>query len=391
MRRLWTMLLVILMVAVIAGEALAQEEPAPAETGEATEAAQPPAMAPLSMYDFEDNAQVGLWNTAVEGAVVQLATGAGNARRGQGALEFAYTPPDEAYLEVRGTVAPIAQAQTLAFSIKTTERTSLRFGVIEEDGSLYDCFLNLPAGKWTDVAIPLTDLQLGEEAQDENGRLDADQINVVYFADLANLPGELGDTLGHKNGPQRMLLDDVGITAEPAKPRSTATRTEQGSIYLVDGFESNLIRFLPMGDVKLTPVPGAPNGGAHALKMDYQLGERRWIGLVTGVQYLNLTGLKAVRFDAKAANDTRLHVLLEEKDGSRYDAVKDIKQVDGWTQVELDVNDFFMGFASTDENAKLDPDQIRVLIIVIDTFNTLVDANGIGSLTLDNLQLVTTQ
>ncbi len=340
MRRLWTMLLVILMVAVIAGEALAQEEPVPAETGEATEAAQPPAMTPLSMYDFEDNAQVGLWNTAVEGAVVQLATGAGNARRGQGALEFAYTPPDEAYLEVRGTVAPIAQAQTLTFSIKTTERTSLRFGVIEEDGSLYDCFLDLPGNKWTDVAIPLTDLQLGEEAQDENGRLDADQINVVYFADLANLPGELGDILGHKNGPQRMLLDDVGITAEPAKPRSTATRTEQGSIYLVDGFESNLIRFLPMGDVKLTLVPGAPNGGAHALKMDYQLGERRWIGLVTGVQYLNLAGLKAVRFDANAANDTRLHVLLEEKDGSRYDAVKDIKQVDGWTQVELDVNDF---------------------------------------------------
>jgi len=31
------------------------------------------------------------------------------------------------------------------------------------------------------------------------------------------------------------------------------------------------------------------------------------------------------------------------------------------------------------------------MIIVIDTFNTLVDANGMGSLTLDNLQLVTTQ
>jgi hypothetical protein len=380
-RLTWVLALTVpLTLAFVPGVSVAQEQEPAAEPIA-------PAMPALSLYDFEDQGQAAVWTTAVPEATVRFA--AGNARQGRGALEFAYTPPDEAYLEVRGAVAPVAGARTMTFSIKTTQKTSLRFGAIEEDGSLYDGFLALPANQWTDVAIPISDLQLGEEAQDENGRLDAEQITTLYFADLANLPGELGRILGHKDGPQKMWLDGVGLTAEAATSRSKTLRDEQRTQYLLDGFESDLIRFLPMGDVTLTLVAGAPgDGGTRALRMDYQLAERRWIGLVTGAAHLDLTGLQKVRFEASVGNDTRLHVLLEEKDGSRYDAVKDIKQADGWTPVELDVNDFFMGFASTDENAMLDPNQIRVIIFVVDTFNTLVDANGNGSLTLDNIELI---
>jgi len=356
-------------------------QPAEGEAGEEAPAEEALEPVPAS-FDFEGEEVGPYWfNTAQDGAMA-ITREPTDVREGQGALEFRYMPSEAAFALIGATpLKPQGQARSLKFSFKTDGVSAILYGVNEDDGSSYQGYSYTAGGEWHDVLVDLEELMLSEDTEDENGKLDPDQISTLIVADLCNLPGEVGRALGIKRGVQRMWLDNVKLTERPAPKRSS--RAADGTS-VVDDFDANLVTALPIGAPEMTVVPGA-RAGDRALKIGYRLGGHRWVGLVHAVGYLDLAGASDLCFTLNAAQRARLVAVLEEWDGAKYETNLELDPAKGWHAVVLPVAQFVLDPKTEDENAQVDLDQIRVIILVIDTFNASVDAEGQGSYTVSKL------
>ena len=273
-------------------------------------------------------------------------------------------------------------AASLSFSVKCSEATPLLFGMTEEDGSSYDAFLQCPPDEWLDVEVGLDDLQLRQDSEDENGVLDAAEIRSLAFFDLSNLPGGVGQALGWKQGLQVMWLDDVSINAHFAPSRS---HVEGGARVVLDDFESDLVFGLAVGGAELSIAVAAVGGGV--LSLVYGTVAEQWQGHVQGVGHVDIGGLAHLSLRAKAEQATRLAVVLEERDGSKYQSFLDLQAGD-WQQHPLPAGDFELDPETIDENDALDSDELRVMMLLVDTFNSAVGAGGAGEVLLDDLAAV---
>lgn len=356
-------------------------QPAEGEAGEEEAAEEALEPAPAN-FDFEGEELRPHWFNMAQDGAMTITRQPADVREGLGALEFRYMPSEAAFALIGATpIAPEGPARSLKFSFKTDEVSAILYGVNEEDGSSYQGYCYTPGGEWHDVLVDLEELMLSEDTEDENGKLDPDQIRTVVVADLCNLPGEVGRALGIKRGVQRMLLDNVKLTAQPAPKRSS--RAADGTT-IVDDFTANLVTALPIGAPEMTIVPGS-RAGDRALKVGYRLGGHRWVGFVRAVGYLDLAGASEFCFMLNAAQEARLVVVLEERDGSKYETNVELDPAQGWHAVVLPVAQFAPDPKTEDENGQLDLNQIRVIILVIDTFNASVDAQGQGSYTVSKL------
>jgi len=352
-------------------------------TGEAPKAL-PPGV--LAQFDLENEADVQGWAPLVEGTTLSITHEPANVRQGQGALQFDYTPVEDYYLFQRGGLQ-VPGAKSLSFSVKATEKTPLLYGLGEGDGSAYDAFLELPANKWVDVQANLADLQLRPGSVDENNQLDADQLATVVFFDLCNMPGEDGRALGWKKGPQKLWLDNViiGTQEVPSVFRTEDLPNGKRRIVVAD-FESQVVRGLDVGGAVLDLVP-ADRG--QALKITYRVGPERWSGVVLGLGSLDLRGLEQVKVRLKSAAKAAVNLVLEERgDKSHYERLLDLEGNGAWHSYEVPVAEFTLSETSEDENGQLDPGELRVVIVVVDTYNAVVDAQGQGAVTADDIELI---
>jgi len=346
-----------------------------------------PAGGAPACFDFEGTElPAGWFNIAHEGSL-RITNEPADVREGRGALEFTYTPR-EGKLALLG-VTPVkaeGRARSLSFSIKTEEPSALLYGVNEADRSSYQAYLYSPGGQWHDVRVDLDELMLSEDSTDEDTRLDVDEVDTIIVADLCNLPGEVGRSLGIKQGVQRMWLDNVALTQDMA-PHRSCSRAEGNGAIIVDDFDHDEIVSLPIGGPQLTLVPGPEaDGDSRALEVRYRLGGHRWAGFVRALGYLELSGTSELRIMLKADHRARLTVVLEERDGSKYSSDVELRPEDGWHEVGLPIEQFVPDPNTKDENAQLDLGQLRVVIMVVDTFNASVDANGLGAYTISRIR-----
>jgi hypothetical protein len=332
----------------------------------------------LVQFGFEDDADVAAWRSYSTSARLSIARDAANVREGDGALQFSYEPGQDGYFIIETDALDVAGAQSLSFCVKCSERTPLLVGMGEEDGSSYDAFLQCPASDWLDVRLSLSDLQLRQDSEDENAALDADQIRSLLFFDLSNLPGEVGRALGWKEGAQFMWLDNVVISDEAVPSRS---RVEGGGRVTVEDFETGLVFGLAVGRADGVVVP---EGNGHGLGIRYGAGAEQWQGVVLGVGHVDLTGLQSVSLRAKATHRTRWVTVLEERDGSKYQAVLELQPGD-WEEHVLPASDFVLDAETIDENDVLDADQLRVMILLVDTLDSDVGADGTAQVSVDDL------
>jgi hypothetical protein len=355
------------------------QQPAEAPAGEApTEPLQP---APAN-FDFEADELGPYWFTLAQDGNMKVTREAQDVRDGTGALLFTYMPAEGALALAGATpVKADAQPRSLRFSLKTQELSAILYGVNEADGSSYQGYCYTPGGRWLDLLIDLDELMLSEDTTDENDQLDADQINQIIIADLCNLPGEVGRALGVKHGLQSMCLDNLALTEQPAPKRSS--RGANADV-IVDDFDGDLAVCLPIGAPELTLVPG-PRPGDQALKVAYRLGGHRWVGLVRAVGYLDLAQASKFCFTLNAGQSARLVVVLEERDGSKYETYLELDPAQGWHEVVVPVAQFMLDPNTQDENAQVDVAQLRVIIFVADTFNASVDAEGLGWYTISSI------
>jgi hypothetical protein len=386
------------------GEAAAEDEPAAPAEGEGEAAAEEEADAQpaegegeaqaeeaveegpdpvVPVFDFEGDELAPNWAAFGQDAEAAIGKGFGEARAGQGALVLTYMPGDGNVPGV--TVAPLEPApgsQALEMAIKTTELSSIRFSVAEADGSEYENYLACPSGEWVDVAVAFDEMMLSDGSEDENGALDPEQIAGLTIMDLCNLPGEVGRALGMKQGMQHMWLDNVMLSDAQVAPRSS--HQPDGTI-VVDDFEGGPVLALPIGGAAMQFVAGPDGAGTDALEMTYRLGGHRWAGLVRGVSHLDLTGADTFVTNLRAEQRARLVAVLEERDGSKYETNIELDPEAGWTEVALPIEQFILDPTTDDENRLADLGQLRVIILVVDTFNASVDQTGHGSVLIDHV------
>ncbi len=232
------------------------------------------------------------------------------------------------------------------------------------------------------MAAKLAEMQLMDISDDENGQLDVDQITEIGIQDLANLGGELERALGWKVGEQKMWLDDVMIDDRRIDGRVAA----EGDQIILDGFDTESMWALPIRAATLEKAAGAPGAiGGGALRVGYRLGGGRYVGFVMGIDTADLTGMNAVSLHIRSETAARVVVVLEERDGSKYETAIRPTGDNEWQEVDLPLDLMMLTDDTLDENNQLDLDQLRVLIVVVDTFDADVNDQGDGAVYVDDI------
>ena len=343
-----------------------------------------PAILTAPAFDFESDSALAAWWANDGQAKLALTHDKANVAHGLGALEITYTPREGAYCLFGARNLAPTPARSLRCRLKTDLPTPLVIAVQEQDKSSYHAFVCTPANQWTEVALDLSELGLTEDTQDENNKLDPEQIVSLTIADLSNLPGEVGRALGHKLGEQHLWLDDVALSPDPAPLRSTV----RGKTRCVDGFEHPSIAVLPIGPVKLGFQPGAPAPRSRgSLRIAYRLGGHRWAGIVSLCGHVNLAGCTHFSCFLRSSHEGAGFAVLEERDGSKYQHALTLDGSGKWEQLRLPLSEFALDPQTKDENNRLDLDQLRIIALIVDTFNATVGEDGEATLDLDDLAL----
>ncbi len=316
-------------------------------------------------FDFEQKTPADAWTTTACNAKLQITTVAENVRSGEGALKLSWDATDGRLAIL--TVSPVSietRPRSLRLSVKLAEQSPVMYGVRERDGSSYQGYLYTPGGCWHDLAVDLDELMLSEGSHDENDRLDVREIHGVMVADLSNLPGEAGKSLGIKTGRQQMWLDDVALSDELAPHRSD--RGPDGEI-VIDDFDREPFRCLPLGGPRLMLTDGPGDDDPSAMRVEYDREHYRWVGFVAAVGYVDLTDRERICLQLRAEQAAPLQVVLEERDGSKYLIGHRLDPARGWYTLALPFEDFRPDTQTTDENERLDLGELRVVIPVLDT------------------------
>jgi outer membrane murein-binding lipoprotein Lpp len=131
---------------------------------------------------------------------VARTTEEGSAREGRGALSLSYTLKPNTLAMAYRTCIPVNR---LSFWIRATQRPAdLYVGAHERDDSDYGTTVRVePDEGWKHMAVDLGTLALGDDSQDENARLDFDQISGVFMGDISAFQGGVG--------PNVLLIDEV--------------------------------------------------------------------------------------------------------------------------------------------------------------------------------------
>ncbi len=367
----------------------AQDAPPPADTP-GDEIAPPPL---LARYDFED-AEVGpAWSAVDAEATLAIASDPGDVASGKGALELTYQARRGAYQQLTSNAFGSDSAGALALKIKASSPTSLSLGLQEANGAMYQGLLSIGAGGWVSVEIPLRDLLLSKNGDDEPGATPG-QISGFFLADLANLPGETGQALGFKEGEQKIWVDDVALIDDPkTPPRGRVEELGDEWVTIVDGFETDVMWALPIRQAKFTHTKGAPKAkGTRAMEITYALNQGRWVGCVLAPPgRLDLSAATKFRMLAHTDLNARLVVVVEERGGTKYETATKLPTDGKWQEVILPLDEFLADAGAADQDQKVTPSEIHRVIVLIDTFDADVKPGGKGSIVIDDVGLVMSQ
>jgi len=135
-------------------------------------------------------------------------------------------------------------------------------------------------------------------------------------------------------------------------------------------------------------VTGADGKEGSALGVRFTFapdGPQAWPGVVLPVGNVDLAGTRALRLRAKPRGAAKLHIVLEEQDGSKYETSTVIPEANDWQARDFALIDFALERGGADENATLDLNQVRVVIVVIDAWSALLDEKEEGEFSLDDV------
>jgi len=128
--------------------------------------------------------------------------GAGGADSGTGALEFRYRT-EQGHFTAAGRIGlNLRGLGAIAFRGRSEREAWLAAGLMERDESSYIHPFQVAGGEWIEKEIPLEAFILGEDSDDDNWRLDPDQVFVFFIADISHF-------VGGPAGPNAIRIDEL--------------------------------------------------------------------------------------------------------------------------------------------------------------------------------------
>ncbi len=349
------------------------------------------AQAPLAEWTFDTG--VGEWTSLDPGATVSVTTDANVVREGAGAcLEYAYTPQAGA---LTGALTPVTAglpgAQSVRFHLRTSEYAWATVVLAEADRSAYVAtFSSLPA-TWQEVALGLNEFRLMDNTEDENGQLDPEQIAAVGFGDvvslLAAVARQVPFILAPELGPRMLWLDDVRVEAEPVPPRWEVTQAGGARAVRLDSFEGAPLQWLTLtgAGIEVAYDRERVADGELSLRVSYSLPPDKVFGLLTDPADAPLAGTRRLQMSVASKEAITLLLELKETDESKYHARATLAGTGQFEEVNVPLTDFALADDSTDENGRLDLDQLKEFLIA-DLSGALGTPTGANTLWLDNLR-----
>jgi len=363
------------------------------------------------LFDFEQDVQGFAAIHVKDGALQPDAAGSVTLSRetvknGTGSLHWTYKSEAGQMRALAGEVKLPPAAQSLSFWLRTQNQTSFMLHLREADGSTYQLTFHAPAYDWTRVNLNLSELTLAENEQDENGKLDVDQVAYFGLLDFSSLVASfVGNTQPHLVGDRRLWLDDLRFAAEAVPQSRGLVKVGTTSAFVVDNFEADAIRWLPARVVFadqptfeifpadtslriLTEAAGPGAGklptevGGRGLRFAYKRAEKEAFAMVAALDGADLSRAERLRLNLRMSQKSLVLVSVKEKDGSEYRHTIMPDQSEGWQALDLALTDLTLTDDSKDENNMLDPGQIKE-ISLLDASAFLGPALGQGDTTLD--------
>lgn len=289
----------------------------------------------------------------------------GDARSGQMALSFSYA---KGVAVAAMPTAPLPRARSASFWVKPSDTTVLLFAMQENDGSRYAAAFCVIGGRWQPVELSVDDFSLTPDTQDENGKLDMEQVVMLGFADalmLFQLAGEVKE--------RTILLDDLVVSASEVQRRSRIAEVEGAKLQLIDDFETPTLFWAPViftpgkielnlkADISVELGTGVARHGNGAISISYELQPN----IISAFMTLLPRGFDPARsftISVRASEPTGLIIALAENDGSRYQTFTYIP-AGVWHDIAISVSDFQLAEDTKDENDRLDLNQVQSVII----------------------------
>ena len=294
---------------------------------------------------------------------------ADHSRDGSAALLYTYEVRPQM---MRGLVwqqpLDLSEMRSLHFWLKSSHATILSYGLTEPNQATYQTAFYVPEKTWQQVSLNLDELVL--DNRDDNRGLDLDQIQSMFLADASFFFINIDPTI---KGRRSICLDDIRFSSA-ALP---TTFTRNFETYLLDNFETPLIRWMPMdlavgpsgfqlhlfaGSLDTDSDTSSPTGD-QSLKFTYLRQQGRMAVLLRDVQKLSLNSMEAVGFWMKTSVDGMFLISLQERDESRYQAEMRISAADGWKEFTFPVGSLELAPGSGDENNKLDTRQLKQITV----------------------------
>ncbi len=357
--------------------------------------------APFNAIQLKDG-QLG----ADPNGAVKITRDQGQFKEGTGALAYTYRIEPNVFRGVAAEARLPAGTQSVRLWVRSSTRTILVLTAREEAGKDFQLQFMVPANEWTPLSANL------DEFTTEGGgtaKLQADQVRYLGVYDLATMLAsspELAKLIPDLQTQRTVWLDDLRFEAARQPQGGGLTQAGGKPAYLVDSFETGLVRWLPArvningptftlfpDNVTLRVAPEAAGPGmartatepgGKGLRFTYNRAAGELYALVRTLEGVDLSKATKLNLSMNLSRKSFFLIQVKEKDDSEYRYVVMPDNSTGWQNLSLAWSDFSLGDDSKDENNRLDPDQIKEMSLV-DASTLAGQETGEVSLDLDAL------
>lgn len=320
------------------------------------------------------------WHSLDPEAKVRATTEKNSVHAGTTALEYEYRLREGGTSMLGWPGIAITGTTSLDFWAKCTHTTGLAFGLSKKNEARYGTMAYLPADTWTHVVVNIDELQLGEDSRDPDGKLDVENVNSLWMADIGIFTQMLNPEI---RGGRKLWLDDVKFM-RPRVPSAAGLRGPNGQTgYMVDSFEGGLLRWLPISvtfdPVKFIIFPktnydlttDVPEGGGKAaLKIGYPRPRLSAFALVRDTHGMDIGRTEKVSFWIRTDKTGQFFATMEKTNGARYQRPFNLTP-NLWTRVEFPVSEFTLADDSKDADGALTMAKVKQFGILEINLNML--------------------
>lgn len=367
-------------------------------------------------FDFEDGTQGFIALTLKGGQIaedpsvkLEQIKGKEQVKSGEGALSYSYKLEKDT---IRILVLPTKlgpNTKSIRLWVRSNTATTLAVILREQDETRYSTNLTVPANEWSPIAVNLDELTLSAGAQDENGKLDLDQVDSLTLLDYAVtfLASEtLAKAIPNPAGPRQLLIDDLQLSTEAAPISTGSYKAGANEYHILDNFESGTIRWTPIranfavtppaieffpsdAPLKILAEAAAPGEGkspvepgGKGLRFSYKRAAGQAYALIFDLADRNLKGVHTLKMNLRVTHKSLIVVEVKEKDDSKFQQHVYPDDNKGWRNLSFPLLTLVQADDSKDENDKLDVDQIKE-VAIIDSSPIMADSAPPGDVTIE--------